>query len=337
MTVAGSIYAAQLRAEICARNRAYGRGWNHVESYGTPPVIVYGPEDKEDEDGRLLPARHGNFLDATYAAILARANWSRRLEKVHAQAKKTLPSPLDPKRKWRELDSSTSSDALLMNVFCAPGVAEDPAVRRMLGIGGETVPEFGWRAKVPLKNGRFDRTEVDMRWGGLLVEAKLTEADFQSCKAGVVEAYRDFERVFDREALPKVEIPVARQKASAEFPEEYTQEEVWVPSEAWVPTLIEKPRETVTGYASYQLIRSVLAAEAEGSSFCVIHDARRPDLREAWYEVMRAVRSADLRVRLKVLTWQELAPVLPEGLPRFLDIKYGIVAPGIVQSEIVGC
>ena len=336
MAGAGSPFAALLRAELCARNRVYARGREHVESYGNPPVVVYVPETEEDEDGRVVRVRHGNFLDKTYAAIVARADWLRRMEKVHAQAKKTLPSPVDLKRKWRELDSSTSSDALLMNVFCMPGVFESVAVRQMLGIEGEGSPEFGWKARVPLKSGRFDRTEVDMRWGGLLVEAKLTEADFQTCRAEVVEAYRDFEGVFDRELLPKVEIPVARQRMSAEFPEEYTQEEVWVPAEEWEPTLIEKPRETVTGFGSYQLIRNVLAAEAEGASFCVIHDARRPDLREAWFEVMASVQRAELRVRLKVLTWQELAAVLPGELQEFLDRKYGIVGPGKMVSEIAG-
>ena len=59
---------------------------------------------------------------------------------------------------------------------------------------GRDAPGFGWRARVPLRNGRFDRTEVDMRLGGLLVEAKLTESDFQTCKAAVAESYRDFER-----------------------------------------------------------------------------------------------------------------------------------------------
>jgi len=49
----------------------------------------------------------------------------------------------------------------------------------------------------------------------------------------------------------------------------------------------------------------------------VIHDERRPDLREAWFEVMAAVKSAEMRVRLKVLTWQELAAMLPEGLQSF--------------------
>ncbi len=43
---------------------------------------------------------------------------------------------------------------------------------------------------------------------------------------------------------------------------------------------------------------------------------------------MSAVKSADLRVRLKVLTWQELAALLPAALQEFLDLKYGIVAPG---------
>jgi hypothetical protein len=86
--------------------------------------------------------------------------------------------------------------------------------------------------------------------------------------------------------------------------------------------------EIESAYTGYQLIRNVLAAHAHGCSFCVIHDERRPDLREAWFEVMAAVKSAGMRVRLKVLTWQELAALLPEGLQEFLDRKYGIVAPG---------
>jgi hypothetical protein len=66
----------------------------------------------------------------------------------------------------------------------------------------------------------------------------------------------------------------------------------------------------------------------------VVNDERRPDLREAWFGVMAAVKSAELRMRLKVLTWQELAAMLPEGLQEFLDRKYGIVAPGSVASPV---
>src|SRR6202012_6168991 len=49
---------------------------------------------------------------------------------------------------------------------------------------------------------------------------------------------------------------------------------------------------------------------------------------ETWYAVMRAVRSFELRCRLKLLTWQELAGVVPDELREFLAEKYGIVASG---------
>jgi hypothetical protein len=300
--------------ELSARNRLYARGRAHVESYGNSPVIVYAPEG----------LGHGNFFDAAYAAVTARPEWSRRFEKIHAQAR-SLPKA---ERKWRELDSSMSSDALLMNVFCSPEVTESAAMQRMLGIDTEEMPEFGWKARVPLANGRFDRTEADMRWGGLLVEAKLTESDFQSCHTTAVETYRDLDLVFERELFPGVQIPVGRPKESRGFPEDYSQEEIIIPPDEWQPQRLEMQREFISGYASYQLIRNVLATYAQNASFCVIHDARRPDLREAWFAVMSAVKSAAMRVRLKVLTWQELAAVLPEDLQQFLEVKYGIVAPG---------
>jgi hypothetical protein len=48
---------------------------------------------------------------------------------------------------------------------------------------------------------------------------------------------------------------------------------------------------------------------------------------------MAAVKSADLRVRLKTITWQELAAVLPPDLSAFLDCKYGIVPPGSIPGR----
>jgi len=317
-----SFYARQLRRELALRNRRYARGRLHVESYGASPVIVYAPEGE----------RHGNFFDAAYAAILSRPDWLKRFDKVHAQARRSLPKA---ERRWRELDSSMSSDALLMNVFCTPGVVESAPVRDALGVEAGAAPVFGWKARVPLKSGRFDRTEVDMRLGSLLVEAKLTEGDFQTCTPSVVEAYRDFDEVFDREMLPKAELIVGRRKEAVEFPEEYSQEY----EEPVDPDLFPVPErpmivEVETGFASYQLIRNVLAAYAERTSFCVLLDERRPDLREAWFQVMAAVKSAALRVRLKTLTWQELAALLPAELQEFIDEKYGIVAPGREASPV---
>jgi hypothetical protein len=323
MTALSGWYASQLRQELALRNRRYARGRAHVESYGNPPVIVYAPED----------GRHGNFFDPAYAAIAANPAWMRRFEKIHAQAARALPKA---ERRWRELDSSMSSDALLMNIFCTPGVAESTAVLNSLGVGQGAEPAFGWKARVPLKSGRFDRTEVDMRFGSLLVEAKLAEGDFQTRIAPIVEAYQDFDLIFDRELLPRVEIVEARPKRASEFPENYSQEFESVVADpdsfSVMDAVIRAPGEA--GYASYQLIRNVLAAYAAQCSFCVMHDERRPDLREEWFRVMAAVRSAEMRTRLKVLTWQELAACLPGELQEFLDWKYGIVAPGKIASTI---
>ncbi|HUX43551.1 MAG TPA: hypothetical protein VMV57_02255 [Terracidiphilus sp.] len=330
MTTEAIQSAGWLREELCARNRMYARGRAHAESYGTPPVVVYAPEE----------GRHGNFEDAAYAAMMLRPEWMRRFDKVHTGARQ-LPKA---ERKWRELDSCMSSDALLMNVFCHPATLGRVEVRGMLGVAAEGEPEFGWRARVALTNRRVDRTEVDLRLGDLLVEAKLTEADFQVREARVVEAYRDFDEVFDRERLPRVEMRKARRRAAVEFPEAFGQEweaaaeddaaarafQAEISARAWE----EAPAEP--GYAGYQLIRNVLAAHAAGSRFCVLHDARRPELREMWFAVMAAVRTAELRMRLTVLTWQELAAALSEDMQEFLDVKYGIVRPGARAGAVQG-
>jgi hypothetical protein len=177
-----------------------------------------------------------------------------------------------------------SSDALLMNVFCHAGTCRSVAVARLLGTTAKTRPEFGLRARVPLSSGRVDATEIDMRIGNLLVEAKLTESDFQQAEKSKVRRYRDFLAVFDEGGL--------------------------LQSERY--------------YYSYQLIRNVLAAFDRQATFCVLLDERRRDLLESWCAVMRCVKAAELRTACKVLTWQELAPTLPVSLQLFLAQKYGI-------------
>jgi hypothetical protein len=276
-------YCSFLRHELRLRNLAFAKAHNlaHALSYGDQSVVVYEPFGGE--------LRHGNFENTSYAAILARPEWRNRLEKIHTTARRSLPAS---DRRWKELDSSMSSDALLMNVFCYP-TAVSPWLCGMLGIDHPSQQEFGFRARIPLSNGRSDRTEVDMKIGNLLVEAKLTETNFQLQKATVVEAYRDLDAVFGRERLP---------------------------------------RTALGGYISYQLIRNVLAAHALHASFCVLLDERRPDLKDAWYEIMQCVVDTDLKTRCKILTWQELAAVLPAQLQEFLDLKYGIVPPGLTAS-----
>jgi len=57
-----------------------------------------------------------------------------------------------------------------------------------------------------------------------------------------------------------------------------------------------------------------------------MYDERRMDLRDAWFEVMAAVKPAEMRVRCQALTWQELAALLPGDLREFLEMKYGILS-----------
>lgn len=275
-------YAKLLRSELSARNLEYARAQAlpHHVSIGREPVVCY-------EAGEGV---HGNFLPATYRAILRNENWRRRLTKPHTSAAQVF---VRDGVKRKELDSSSSSDALLMNVFCYPGMLREALVLRLLEVERGAKVEFGYRARVPLANGRVDRTEVDMRVGDLLVEAKLTESDFQKKAKAVVEGYRDFEVVFESESLPQ----------------------------------------SVDCYFSYQLIRNVLAAQASRCSFCVIMDERRPDLREQWYAVMRCIRVHDLKMRCRMVTWQELASVAPMKLTKFLAEKYGIVSNG--QGSVV--
>ena len=267
--------AGSLRRELSQRAEQYARnhGLPHCLSYGRTPTVCFEPYDD---------SRHGNFLSSTYKAMLKNPNWRRRLQKVHSLGRKALPRYEHGIR--RELDASTSSDALLMNVFCYPGVFRDGRICATLDVKPKTFPDFGFRARVPMADGKFDRTEVDMRLGNLLIEAKLTESDFQKASKTVVRAYRDFGEVFDQEELPQTE----------------------------------------RYFLSYQLLRNVLAAHASGCTFCVLTDARRPELIEDWYAVMKCVRPVDLRLRCKVLTWQELATTLPRGLRVFLSEKYGI-------------
>ena len=69
------------------------------------------------------------------------------------------------------------------------GVMASVRVLGMLGIEPPVQPEFGFKPRTPLKNNRRDNTEIDVRLGQLLVEAKLTESDFQSAGFDLISRY----------------------------------------------------------------------------------------------------------------------------------------------------
>jgi hypothetical protein len=280
-----SNYAARLRQELSVRalSWAAANGLPHECTIGSLPAVLF----RETSD-----ATHGNFHPLTYKCIRNKPEWNRRLCKSHTSARRNLPSH-DAER--GELDTAASSDALLMNIFCYPGAfAASSSLRLLLGTEAPERLQFGCKPRIPLIANHVERTEIDLCIGELLIEAKLTEADFQRAPRLRVERYRDFACVFDAEVLPQ----------------------------------------TADSYLHYQLIRGVLAASAgQGTRYCVICDARRPDLIDAWFTVARAVKLALLRSRLQLLTWQEIAETVPRSMRTWLAEKYGIESPSPARSR----
>src|SRR5207245_1496443 len=237
-------WAGDLRRELSVRGQqiAVTNGSVHETTAAEVPSVIFGRNESR---------QHGNFYPASYRNICAHPEWARRLAKVHTGSRRASPRA---GWRWKELDCANTSDALLMNIFCCRRTLSNRALSSMLGVSAGNVPQFCFKPAIPLRSGRTDRTEIDMRLGDLMVEAKLTETDFQTAPSRMIERYRDLDEVFDREDL------------------------------------------MMSGDAirGYQLIRGVLAAYATGGSFCILCDARRPDLIENWYAVMRAVRSCGL-------------------------------------------
>src|SRR5579871_6335753 len=163
-----SLTAGQLRREINARAEAWAHGHRlvHELSPGPSPSVVFGC----DEDGR-----HGNFHRASFARIVANPEWARRLEKAHTAWRRSFARK---DWRWMELDAATSSDALLMNVFCHPEVFDGQqlsgTVATLLGVDREVQPRFGACPGAPLAARlkprsrkaagleAFDRTEIDL-------------------------------------------------------------------------------------------------------------------------------------------------------------------------------
>ncbi len=272
--------AAALRRELAGRGLARAERHACDVGFGRTPAVLYA----EDAAGG-----HGNFLEASYRRILANSDWARRLEKAYTGGQ-YLPRRAD---RWRgELECATSSDALLMNVFCYPGVLRRQAVCARLGVEAGLRPAFGVRAELAMCKGEVDRTEMDMGLGdgpgSTLVEAKLTESGFGKASRERLLRYRGVEEVFDVDALPGAG--------------------------------------TRGAYRGYQLVRGILAARQMDGRYLVLLDGRRADLRELCLRVLMAVRRVEERERLRLCTWQELAGCLPGALQVFLGEKYGIEA-----------
>jgi hypothetical protein len=140
--------ASLLRRDLSARAHHLARTQNllHDIHPGSEPIVIFGRDDH---------GRHGNFHPASDRAICANSAWLRRLAKPHTASRR---SRARKDWQWMELDSASSSDALLMNIFCHPGVFNGhtlaPAVANLLNVDPTAQPCFGIPPGVPLKTVR---------------------------------------------------------------------------------------------------------------------------------------------------------------------------------------
>jgi len=83
-----------------------------------------------------------------------------------------------------------------------------------------------------------------------------------------------------------------------------------------------------TQRAVYAYARKPGVFEAHVQAMLPVY-ARRRDLITIWYSVLSAVHYPSFAWRLKLLTWQELASVLPKDLQQFVEAKYRCLAQAI--------
>jgi hypothetical protein len=129
-----------------------------------------------------------SFNPKTFAHISMRNEFKKRLNKVHPK----VPN-------CKEMQSSNSSDALLMNFFAHPDIKEWKSMRNLISINQSDNIEFGWNPE--FENEKNHKTEIDMKIGDSIFEAKLTEKDFTKKDLQIVLAYSNVENIIDLTVL----------------------------------------------------------------------------------------------------------------------------------------
>ncbi|MGE0084573.1 MAG: hypothetical protein AB7S75_09135 [Desulfococcaceae bacterium] len=131
-----------------------------------------------------------NFFSESFESIEKNEIWKQRLTKRHPNVKDTF-----------EMQSSNSSDALLMNIFCHPKISSWKSILNIFNVS-RLNPQFGFKAELPKINGIKDKTEIDIAFEDIFAEAKLTEDDFTQKEINIVQEYQGFSDFFDTESLP---------------------------------------------------------------------------------------------------------------------------------------
>lgn len=207
------------------------------------------------------------------AADIIEGEWSERLSKPHQNVEGA-----------KEFQSTNSSDALLMSVFCHPQIFKWKGIRQLFGLESEKPElEFGYRPIVKKDGEAQERTEIDMVLDDLYVEAKLTEESFTEKEKEEVEKYSRFSEIFDIQRLPQSD----------------------------------------THYRNYQIIRNILAARQKNKSHILLCDQRRGDLVRSYLDTVNCIKEPSDRKKCRVIFWQEIASLAGKDMKDWLWSRYG--------------
>lgn len=218
-----------------------------------------------------------SFHQKSWQAIQANPDYSIRTKKIHSN---TLTSGI------YEMQSSNSSDALAMNIFCFPDFTKWEGVKKIFRFETFTSIQFGFYPQVAKKSSG-DSTEIDVCLNNsVFCECKLTEEGFTQREKENVELYDNFEKVFHTNRLIQNE----------------------------------------NYYSNYQLIRNILAAYQHKCRFVLICDMRRPDLVKSFHQTTMCIKDdyIDLRTNCEIIYWQDIARACGIELKQFLKVKYSI-------------
>lgn len=269
------MYKANLTKELTQLAHIYGKahfGLNYINQKAITNNAV------------IFNSTSYNFHSKSWEIIKNNSSYLKRTLKTH-----NYKGFIGIVPKIMEMQSSNSSDALAMNIFCYPDFMKWNGVKKLFGITDFSDIQFGFKAKVKklYSENEEDATEIDIRINDdILIECKLTEDEFTKKDKKEVLKYVMFEKIFHKDKLIQDD----------------------------------------NRYSNYQLIRNILAAEQHDSRFILICDIRRPDLAKSFYQTIRCIKDdyIDLRTKCEIIYWQDIAQVVGKELKYFLNEKYRI-------------
>jgi len=255
----------------------------YVEHYESKTGVILFPQSGDNKDAMY----YGNFQQNSLEVILADASYKGRLKKVHSR-RSGFPSPHN--KTACELDSCNSSDALLMNIFCYPKIRDRINIGidvQNLTIQGEDI-HFGIPIRLFKRNNQSEisPTEIDMVIGDTIVEAKLSETDFQPLNKTLFDSYESFFNLVEERMIIDQ-------------------------SNQFLPI--------------YQLLRNATIRRMLNCKMVVIIDDRKANLKKYYRSFVGALKQREDRDKIFMVTWQDLVKTIEiADLKSFLKIKYGI-------------